>query len=39
MSNYVVPTSTTEVFYPKSKRKKVFNHKGEVISDTKGDSK
>ena len=34
MSHYVVPESTTEVFYPASKRKKVVNHKGEVIYDS-----
>ena len=29
-----VPESITEVYYPKSKRKKVVNNKGEIISDT-----
>jgi hypothetical protein len=29
-----VPESTTEVYYPKSKRKIILNNKGEVISDT-----
>jgi hypothetical protein len=36
MSNYpYVPESTTVIEYPKSKRRIVFNHKGQVVSDTK----
>jgi hypothetical protein len=34
MSHYVIPESTTEVYYPASKRKKIVNHKGEVIYDS-----
>ena len=34
MSYYVIPESTTEVFDPASKRKKIVNHKGEVIYDS-----
>jgi hypothetical protein len=33
-SRYVIPESTTEVYYPVSKRKKIVNHKGEVIYDS-----
>jgi hypothetical protein len=31
MSHYVVPESTTEVFYPVSKRKKIVNHKRRMM--------
>jgi hypothetical protein len=34
MSHYVIPESTTEVFYPVSKRKKIVNHKGDVVYDS-----
>ena len=34
MSYYVIPESTTEVYYPVSERKKIVNHKGEVIYDS-----
>ena len=37
MSRYVIPESTTEVYYPVSKRKKIVNHKGEVIYDSSND--
>jgi hypothetical protein len=30
-----IPESTTVIEYPVSKRRIVFNHKGEVVSDTK----
>jgi hypothetical protein len=33
-SRYVIPESTTEVYYPASKRKKIVDHKGEVIYDS-----
>ena len=33
-STYVIPESTTEVYYPASKRKKIVNHKGEVTYDS-----
>ena len=37
-SNYpFIPESTTTVYYPKSKRKVVLNHKGEIIEDTRDD--
>jgi hypothetical protein len=29
-----VPESTTEVYWPKSKKKKVIDSKGNIISDT-----
>ena len=29
-----IPESTTTVYYSKSKRKVVLNHRGEIISDT-----
>ena len=34
---YVVPESTTEVYYPVSKRRIKFNSKGNIISDTAKD--
>ena len=34
-SQYVVPESTTEYNFPKSKRKKIIDHKGNVIYETK----
>jgi len=38
-AQYIVPESTTEYNYPKSKRKKVVNHKGEIIYDSDIDKK
>jgi hypothetical protein len=37
--HYVVPESTTEVYYPKSKRRVKLNHRGEIIEDTREDDK
>jgi len=34
MSHYIVPESTTEVFYPVSKRKKIIDSKGNVVYDS-----
>jgi hypothetical protein len=34
---YVIPESTTEVFYPVSKRRIRFDSKGNVVSDTAKD--
>jgi hypothetical protein len=38
-SQYIVPESTTEFKYPASKRKKIVNHKGEIIYDSNNDKK
>jgi hypothetical protein len=38
-SQYIVPENTTEVFYPKSKRKKVIDSKGNVVYDSNNDKK
>jgi hypothetical protein len=32
---HVVPESTTEVYYPKSKRRIIFDHSGKIVSDKK----
>ena len=37
MSSQYVVESTTEYNYPASKRKKVINHKGEIIYDSNND--
>ncbi|MFZ0646917.1 MAG: hypothetical protein WAM27_01715 [Nitrososphaeraceae archaeon] len=37
MSNYVIPESTTTIEWPKSKRKKIVDHKGNVIYDSNSD--
>jgi hypothetical protein len=34
MSSTYVPESETTIFYPASKRKKIINHKDEVIYDS-----
>jgi hypothetical protein len=39
MSYYVIPESTTTIEYPVSKRKKIVNHKGEVIYDSTKDKR
>ena len=38
-AQYIVPESTTEYNFPKSKRKKIVNHKGETIYDSDKDKK
>ena len=39
MSDRFVPESTTVIEYPRSKRKVVIDHHGNVISDTAKDKK
>lgn len=38
-SRYVIPESTTEVYYPASKRRVRLDSKGDVISDTAAEKK
>jgi hypothetical protein len=38
-SQYVIPESTTEYNFPKSKRKKIVDSKGNVLYDSNNDKK